>query len=256
MSGFQNDPGVTQQEGGFGFDQLFWCESRVDGITANPAGVQASATALTAMVNRVTTATAPGAAVALPGARITLFGLTVCVINDAANPITVFGGNAADTVNGTVGGVLMMAQSIAYFILTSFNNVTGVGTWRATGLGFGFATGNSSGFTTYSTQTGITATPSGTQSTALLLTGTQWQITTVATSGDAVRLPPALPGMELTGLNNAAVNPANIFPSSNAQGGVSGGDKINALAQNAAFSLVITTPTIFYCFVVGTWITK
>jgi hypothetical protein len=48
-----------------------------------------------------------------------------------------------------------------------------------------------------------------------------------------------------------------VWPSSQAQGGVTGGDKINALAQNGAFSLTVALGvTVFYCFSPGTWRTK
>jgi hypothetical protein len=110
-------------------------------------------------------------------------------------------------------------------------------------------------------QDNITATPSGTQTTSLMLAQQQSRITTVAASGDGVRLPPAIPGAAVTVLNDAAVNPCNVFPASAAQGGIAGGDKINTGSANAAFSLVSqvgsgTGPTIFYCFSAGTWRTK
>ena len=103
----------------------------------------------------------------------------------------------------------------------------------------------------------VTATPSGTQNTSLLLVNQQNRITTVATAGDGVRLPPAIAGAAVVVVNDAATNAANVFPSSQAQGGASGGDKINAGAQNAAFSLTVAAGvTIFYCFSNGTWRTK
>jgi len=103
----------------------------------------------------------------------------------------------------------------------------------------------------------ITATVSGTQTTSRLIAQQQNRITTVASAGDGVRLPPAIAGACVVLVNDAAVNAANVFPSSATQGGVSGGDKINAGAQNAAFSLtVVLGVTIFYCFSNGTWRTK
>lgn len=105
----------------------------------------------------------------------------------------------------------------------------------------------------------ITASPSpnNTQAGALLIQNSQNRITTVGTAGDSVRLPPAQAGGQIVIANDAAANAANVFPSSQAQGGASGGDRINALAQNAAFSLTVALgPTIFYCFSAGTWRTK
>lgn len=106
-------------------------------------------------------------------------------------------------------------------------------------------------------QDNITATPSGTQATAAVLQQQQNRITTVASAGDAVRLPPAIPGAAIVVVNDAAANAANLFPAGATQGGVTGGDKINALTQNTAFSLTVAAgPTIFYCFTLGTWRTK
>ena len=106
-------------------------------------------------------------------------------------------------------------------------------------------------------QDNITATPSGTQANSLVLQQQQSRITTVATAGDGVRLPPALPGAALVVVNDAAANAANVWPASTTQGGVAGGDRINVLAQNAAFSLTVALGvTIFYCFTLGTWRTK
>jgi hypothetical protein len=103
----------------------------------------------------------------------------------------------------------------------------------------------------------ITATPSGTQANSMLLVNAQSRITTVATAGDGLRLPPALAGAAVVVVNDATTNAANLWPSSAAQGGVTGGDKINALSANAAFSLTVAAgPTIFYCFSNGVWRTK
>jgi hypothetical protein len=108
-----------------------------------------------------------------------------------------------------------------------------------------------------SSQDNITATPGGTQATSAMLAQQQNRITTVTTAGDGLRLPPALSGAAVVVVNDAAANAANIWPSSQAQGGASGGDKINALAANTAFSLTVALGvTVFYCFSNGTWRTK
>jgi hypothetical protein len=103
----------------------------------------------------------------------------------------------------------------------------------------------------------ITATISGTQTTSRLIAQQQNRITTVASAGDGVRLPPALAGACVVLVNDATTNAANVWPSSQAQGGASGGDKINAGVANAAFSLTVALGvTIFYCFSNGVWRTK
>jgi hypothetical protein len=98
---------------------------------------------------------------------------------------------------------------------------------------------------------GLTATPSGTQATSLLLTSKANSVTTVATAADGVRLPPALPGMAIK-VRNGATNSMDVWPSSAAQGGVTGGDSINALSANAAYAQVTGTVT-FTCYVIGVW---
>lgn len=244
VAGYQNNPGTVQQEAGFGFLGNLWMESNIDGITASATQTQAGATQLQMMINRVTTVASPGNAVRLPSA---LPGLEVCVINEGANQMTVFG-SGSDIINGVAGatGISQMPNSASYYVCSK------AGAWSAPGAGVGYM-GN---FPTYSTQTGITATPGGTQANSVKVTASQVQISVCATLNDSMTLPPAVAGMEITIINNGAAS-AKIWPASAGQGGVSGGDTINALAQNAGFTpLAAGTPTIFYCFVLGTWITK
>lgn len=107
-----------------------------------------------------------------------------------------------------------------------------------------------------SVQDGVVAHAGGGQANAVLITGIQARVTTVATAADSVRLPPAIAGMSLNVLNGAAANAMNVFPSSAAQGGVAGGDNINALAVNTALSCAAQTVTNFYCITTGTWWSK
>ena len=103
---------------------------------------------------------------------------------------------------------------------------------------------------------GLTATPTGSQTSSLLLVSKMNRITTVASAGDGVRLPPAIAGLSINVRNAASANTANVFPSSAAQGGASGGDQINALGQNTAFSLTVgANTTTFRCYTTGTWFT-
>jgi hypothetical protein len=102
----------------------------------------------------------------------------------------------------------------------------------------------------------LTATASGSQTTALLLSSKNNRITTVASAGDAVRLPPAVVGLSINVRNAASANAMNVYPSSAAQGGITGGDQINALGANTAFSQTVAANTITYrCYTAGTWIT-
>lgn len=103
----------------------------------------------------------------------------------------------------------------------------------------------------------ITATASGTQANGFKVLGPLARVTVVATIADSITLPPAIRGMEIT-VANDAVNSMNVFPSSAAQGGVTGGDTINSLAANAAFAQAggSAAPIIFICFTNGFWRTK
>lgn len=249
MSGYANDAGVTQQEAGFGFNGRFWTES-FNNITASTTHTQAGATPIDSMFVSVTVNNV-GDAVTLPD--VTFFpggALIICVQNTSINAMQVFAAGT-NTINGQAGatGLSQMGNSIVYYQCTK------AGQWQAVGLGCGFATGANGAMVTYSTQTGIVAHAGGGQASATPITAMQAQIGTVATLNDSVLLPPAQAGMELTVVNNGA-NAANAFPSSQAQGGASGGDKINALAQNTALSLAAASVTIFYCFVAGTWVSK
>jgi hypothetical protein len=92
---------------------------------------------------------------------------------------------------------------------------------------------------------GIVAHAGGGQALAVPLTSDVNRIVTVVTAGDSVLLPAAAPGMQVTVINAAAANAANVFPAV--------GDTINALAANAAFSLVAGKVATFYCAVAGFW---
>lgn len=110
-------------------------------------------------------------------------------------------------------------------------------------------------------QDNVTAHAGGGQANGVPITGPMIRVTVVATAADSITLPPAVRGMQVEVLNDAALNAMNVFPASQAQGGVTGGDSINALAANTALSVAAqngsgTGPTIFYCFTNGFWRTK
>lgn len=82
----------------------------------------------------------------------------------------------------------------------------------------------------------ITATPSGTQTTALVLTAQVSRVTTVATALDAVRLPAWAQGRAPTIINGGA-NTLSIFPAV--------GDTIDGQAVNTALSLPVGATVVF-----------
>lgn len=108
------------------------------------------------------------------------------------------------------------------------------------------------GFKYDSFANGITAFATGGQTNAIPLTKQINQITTVANAADSVLLPPAVVGLTIKVVNVGGLAMA-VFPCSAAQGGVTGGDAINALSQNSSFSVANTKSCSFSCAVAGTW---
>lgn len=97
---------------------------------------------------------------------------------------------------------------------------------------------------TTTTQGGITALAGGTQAGTPLQNAFN-RVTTVATAGDSVLLPPAAPGMQCIVVNAAAANSMNVFPSV--------GDAINAIAANGAFAMAANKTALFTCITAGVW---
>lgn len=204
--------------------------SFADNLTARAGGGQGLATALTSMVNRVTTVATAGDSVALPAAAA---GLVITVINRTSNPMQVFGAGT-DTINGiaTATGVSQPPNSVCTYTCGS------VGKWETNGVAQGFA----GGLTTVSTSNGIVANPGGGQGGAVALTAEINRVTTVGTSGDSVKLPAAVAGLQIT-VYNAGANSLNVFPNT--------GDAINALGANTAFAVAAGKNATFGCAVAG-----
>lgn len=214
-----------------------------NGVTAFAGGGAASATSLKYGINRVTTVATVGDSVKLPAA---VAGTRCTVINATTTAMQVFGdGGGTDTINGTANatGVSQAGKSVCTYTCGA------AGVWESNDTGDGYA-GN---FSTVSVLNGVTAHAGGGQASATALTATINRVTTVATAADSVLLPPAIHGMQLTIINAAASNSMNLFPSSQAQGGASGGDAINALAQNASFAVAAGKSALASCAVDGTW---
>lgn len=91
----------------------------------------------------------------------------------------------------------------------------------------------------------ITAFATGGQTNAIALTASYNRVTTVAAAADSVKLPAAVAGSRVVVFNKAAANSLNVFPAT--------GDKINALAVNAAYAMAVTKGALFLCVVDGTW---
>lgn len=105
---------------GNGYSGSFPTVSFTTGITAHAGGGQASAVALTTVINRVTTVAAQGDSVALPAASA---GLAIILINKGANPMQVFG-SGTDTINGiaTATGISQGINTASTFVCTVAGN--------------------------------------------------------------------------------------------------------------------------------------
>jgi hypothetical protein len=98
---------------------------------------------------------------------------------------------------------------------------------------------------------GLTATPSGTIATSVLLISRVSRFTTVASTG-ACRLPPAEAGA-LIKVYASGSNNLSVFPASAALGGIAGGDAINAGGAGNAYTLTSGNMATFTCVTTGQW---
>lgn len=223
---------LTRQTAGNFSTPGYILESAQDGIVAAPAGTQAGATQITTQTARVITVASVGNSVKLPPS---LPGMELIVINRGANPMQVFG-FGTDTINdvATATGVpQMQLSSVVYTCASS-------GAWYTEGLASGF----NGGLPTVSARDALTATPSGTQGTSLLLVSVINRVTTVATAADGVKLPASGAGLQVT-VTNAGSNSMNVFPGT--------GDSINGLGANVAYALGVGKTATMTCAGVGNW---
>lgn len=208
---------------------LFY-ESYSGNITATTGG-QSGALQLVSELNVVSTVTA-GYGVKLP---IALGGLTIIVANTSANSLIVYG-NGTDTIDGVAAatGVTQMPGSNTVFSCASN------GAWTTNGIGTGYA----GSFPTQSFTSGIVAHAGGGQASAVLLITVYNQVSTVATTGDSLRLPVSSPGMQLTIMNRGA-NTLALFPAS--------GETINGGAANASVNVATNQQAVMTCTLAGSW---
>jgi len=148
----------------------------------------------------------PGDSVVLPASQP---GLELIIINHGVNPMQVYG-LGSDMINDVASatGVSQMQGSVVIYTCVS------TGAWYTEGLATGYATGNGGAFQTFSSIDNIAARAGGSQALGTALTAMQNRITTVASAGDSVKLPPSATGMSLTVINAAAANSVNVFPAS------------------------------------------
>ena len=233
------------QEGAILFVNPSGQVSRADGqsatslasaITAFNGGGQSSATALAALINKVTTTVAtapPYDSVKLPAATGGPLGFVV-VVNATANPIQVFG-TGTDTINGVASGtgITQPANSVdVYWVGVA-------GQWFVD-AGIGFA----GSLPTSLAQDTITAHAGGGQGSATQLNAEISRITTVANPGDSVMLPASAPGLDVYVINHGA-NSIQVFGA--------GTDTIDDVATATGVSQMIGSLVLYSCTAAGRW---
>lgn len=246
MPTFQNIALAASKTGNL---SLFY-ESVTDNITAFATGGQASATALTTEVNRITTVANIGDSVKLPstsqvpasgpgyatGSVIPGVGGTIYIINHGANACQVFG-SGTDTIDDVASGtgVQQMANSMVLYTCTS------AGKWYSEGLATGY--GGTGTLQTFSWLNNIVGSTGSTVSAAQTISwASSAQLTaminrcsTVAVTDSATgfSLPittgAALPGTDMTFINNTTGS-VNIFAGNTL-------DVINALSTSVGFAV-------------------
>jgi hypothetical protein len=213
-------------------------ETVADGVAATGT-TAATAYPIVAQQTRVATVT-PGSAygVVLPASANSI-GLELTIINDSANPMTVFalGSDQINDASGATGVVHMQNAMVLY-------TCTASGKWYAEGLGTGFApTGVN--IETMSSQDAIAA--SGTTSaTATAITNNINRVTTNAGTPAGVTLPVAKPGLSVI-VSNATATSLVVYSN--------GSDDIQTGGTAAAATLTITTlkTANLWCASTGHW---
>lgn len=208
-------------------------EPAVTGITAGTTRTQAGAFALAAGINRVDTSTAPavgsllGDGVILPAAAT---GLSVTLINNTNNPIQVYG-NGTDTLNAVSGATGLAVPANCFEIIKA----AAPGGWNFdAGVGFAGA------LSTLLAAGGLTATGSN-QAGALALPADLNRIST-APAGTGVRLPPAVPGLDVFILNHGA-NSLQVYGA--------GTDTIDDIATATGVTQMTNSVVLFTCYEIG-----
>lgn len=159
---------------------------------------------------------------------------------------------SASTARTNLGLGTSATHDIGFF-LQSANNLSDLASVPTTLTNLGlssssnvtFASLTTTGLNISSHVDALTAHAGGGQGSALALTHAINRVTTVATTGDSVKLPAALAGETVVVINAAASNAMDCFPAT--------GEIINALAANTAISIAANSKLTFVCAVNGTW---
>ena len=95
----------------------------------------------------------------------------------------------------------------------------------------------------------ITAKAGGGQLSATLITNEINRLTTVATAGDSIQLPPAVPGLTIFVINHGA-QAAQVY------GNYAVGDTINDIATGTGVSQMVYSSVLYICTTAGKWYTE
>lgn len=207
-------------------------EAVQDNVTALAGGAKPG-TLITGQTVRVTTVASAADSISLPSA---VAGLEIIVVNKGASAMQVFG-LGTDTIDeiATATGVSQMANSVVIYTSTT------TGKWYSEGLATGFG---GTGLQTLSFSPTVTAFAGGGQASATQLTSMISRVSTVATQGDSVKLPPSSVGLAVTVINKGA-NPVQVYGN--------GTETINGIVTATGISQGVNTAAMYICSVSGNW---
>jgi hypothetical protein len=233
--------GAWLVEAGYGYAGALPADLACTSIAA-AGNNQATATPLTAVDNKITTATAGSAfGVKLPASSP---GLNIFLENHSGVALQVYGAGT-DTIDdvATTTGVSQMDSSVVIF--TCYE----AGKWYSNGLATGYAKNPTSGSVIETVQSADTISAAGTtQATGTQLVAAMNNVTTVG-AGSGVNLPASSAGLSVT-VQNSGANPLQVYPFIGAT------DTINGAVATVGIALLPGTVAVFNCTTAGAWITQ
>lgn len=185
------------------------------------------------------------------GSSNTFLGINTALIATTAAINTIIGANVASTTFGTGTGNILIGVDSSTDTAAVGTSDTAIIKGRSGGTPILSSTGTNATPTTImggilgvSPTTGLTAHAGGTQAAALALTTGINNVTVCATSGDSVRLPVSVAGMQVTVINAGAAS-AQVYGA--------GTDTINGVATATGVALTNGKTAMYSCPVAGQW---
>lgn len=231
---YADTAGTVKDDSTYSISDDILRQSYEGAITAHAGGGKASAYQLTKAINKIATVATDGDSVKLPPA---IPGTQVWVNNiNATHYVDVFP-NGTDTINA-------LSTTLAIRLLPEYTimfDCTVTGNWSSAVIVQNFPAPTLIPFSP-----SLTAHAGGGKADALQLVAVINTVSTVATAGDSVKLPPAVPGTQVT-INNLAVRPIQVFGN--------GTDTINLVATATGISQPFESSYIYTCTTAGNWFT-